>query len=65
MTEKVTFGRPYDAARAALYPSAPDQLDAIFKGFRAIRDSGLIQLPPETLAWLEYCELVKERCPKG
>lgn len=46
------------------YPAAGDGLDAVMKGFRAIIDSGLIVLPPETVAWVERCEAVKARFPK-
>ncbi|MGI2325904.1 MULTISPECIES: hypothetical protein [unclassified Methylococcus] len=61
----ITHRRPYDAARRLQYPQLTDQLDAIYKGFVAIRDSGLIVLPAETLAWLDRVERVKARCPKA
>lgn len=31
----------------------PDTLRAIARGFMAIRDNGLVALPPETLDWLD------------
>lgn len=49
--------------RQSAYMSPGDQLDAIAKGFRALREQGFY-LPAETLAWLEHCERVKARHPK-
>jgi len=34
----------------------PEQMTAIVKGFKAIRDDGRIVLPPETLEWIAWCE---------
>ncbi len=52
------------AERRPEYPSPSEQLDAIYKGFRAIRDAG-ITLPPETLEWLAEIEAVKAKFPKS
>ena len=49
--------------RVEQYPSMPDQMDAVFKGFKAIAASGLIQLPVETLAWLAAVDKVKAENP--
>jgi hypothetical protein len=39
-----------------------DQLDAIYKGFLAIKDQ--VQLPQETLDWMASIESVKAEYPK-
>jgi hypothetical protein len=49
--------------RAKDYMPTGDQIDAILKGFRAIRDAG-ITLPAETLDWMEHCERVKSTYKK-
>jgi len=49
--------------RAGAYMKLGDQLDAIMKGFVAMQELG-IELPPETLAWIEHCKTVKESFPK-
>jgi hypothetical protein len=40
-----------------------DQLDALMKGFDALRQNG-IELPPETVEWIEHCKAVKDRFKK-
>lgn len=54
---------PYGDLRAAAYPDAGDQLDAIMKGFRALLNAG-VSLPTDTVAWVEACEAVKAAHPK-
>lgn len=49
--------------RAAAYMDIGDQLDAMMKGLDAIRQAG-IELPPETVAWIEHCKSVKDRFTK-
>ncbi|HWO99210.1 MAG TPA: hypothetical protein VNL74_01080 [Methylococcus sp.] len=55
----------YRSARRKEYERFPlgDQLDAIWKGFAALRDVGII-LPQETLDWLSGIEAVKKKIPK-
>lgn len=40
-----------------------DQLDAVFKMAKALRDAG-IELPAGTLAWIAHCEGVKTKYSK-
>jgi hypothetical protein len=49
--------------RAADYMDVGEQLDALMKGFVALAAQG-VTLPPETTAWIEHCQAVKERHPK-
>jgi hypothetical protein len=49
--------------RQAAYMSLGDQLDALMKGFAALKESG-VELPAETVAWIEHCTAVKESFPK-
>jgi hypothetical protein len=49
--------------RAAAYMELGDQLDALMKGLAALHAQG-IQLPPETVAWIEHCQDVKARFQK-
>jgi|GEM_PF-3529591 len=44
------------------YPPIGNQLDAIYKGFQALRQQGF-QLPEETIAWLDRIAAVKEQNP--
>lgn len=44
--------------RASGYPPIGDSIDAIMKGFRALINQG-IELPAETVTWVEACEKVK------
>ena len=64
---RVWVGRPGDAAenraaRAAAYPLLGDQLDAIMKGFAALKASG-VALAPETERWVNSCLAVKADHP--
>lgn len=52
----------YYDKRLTKYPEISDQVDAIYKGFQAIKDK--ITLPQETLDWLDQCKKVKEDIPK-
>lgn len=53
----------YDYSRYKSYPAYGDQLDAIYKGFLAIKDQ--VQLPQETLDWMQEVERVKSTYPKS
>jgi hypothetical protein len=50
--------------RAADYMPIGEQLDALMKGFAALKEQG-IALPAETLAWVEHCQSVKKAHPKS
>lgn len=52
----------YAHKRMTEYPPIPDQIDAIKKGFDALRESG-IALPDETTAWLDSVQAVKDKYP--
>lgn len=52
----------YKAKRSSNYPYLEEQVDAIYKGFEAIKDT--ITLPQETLDWIDKCKKVKEDIPK-
>lgn len=49
--------------RAAAYMPIEAQLDAIFKGFAALKEQG-VTLPQETLDWIAHCQAVKASLPK-
>lgn len=53
----------YRKLRSKAYPSFGEQLDAVYKMSVALRDQG-IQLPTETLDWLEIVEQVKKTYKK-
>jgi hypothetical protein len=61
--KKLRIQTDYRRHRAAAYPPMGDQLDAIAKGFRALMDQGL-QLPPQTVAWVEEIKRVKATIKK-
>lgn len=46
--------------RQAAYMAIGDQLDAVMKGFDALRARG-IELPEETIQWIEHCKSIKNR----
>jgi hypothetical protein len=49
--------------RRAAYMSIGDQLDAMMKGLDALQQKG-IQLPAETVDWIDHCKAVKDRFQK-
>lgn len=61
---KLKHSEPYAPIRAKEYPAIGDQLDAVFKLALALKEQGVV-LPPETQAWVEQCQAVKERHPKN
>lgn len=66
MTE-INHTSDYRQRRSEEYQRPPDQLDAIFKGFKAIRDANIpgLTLPQDTLDWIARIEAVKEKLPKS
>jgi len=59
----INIKQNYAGLRSAEYPKQGDQLDAVFKLAKALREAG-IELPADTLAWIERCEAVKAKYPK-
>lgn len=49
--------------RITEYPKTDPQLDAIFHGFKFLRNSG-IDIGAEAGAWVDYVQSVKEKYPK-
>jgi len=60
---KIQHKEPYGPLRAAAYPKLGDQLDAVMKLARALRDQGIV-LPQEVCDWVAACESVKQRYAK-
>lgn len=60
---KIQHDEDYRRLRAQAYPSLGEQFDAVYKMAVALRDQG-IELPPETLEWLEAVEHVKQTYKK-
>lgn len=60
---KVVVQQNYSDIRKASYPATGEQLDAVFKLAKALRDAG-IELPADTLAWIEQCQSIKDQYPK-
>ena len=52
----------YAQKRTGEYPPISDQINAIMKGFEAIRKSG-VTLPAETTDWLDTVRTVKDKYP--
>lgn len=60
---KITVEESYQKLRSMAYPSLPDQLDAIFKMAKQLKESG-IELPADTVEWMQNCQKVKDTFPK-
>lgn len=60
---KITVEQNYKQLREPDYPATGEQLDAIFKLAKALQATG-VQLPEETIAWIEVCQSVKDKYPK-
>ena len=63
---RIEHKSPYGPRRAAAYQKPTDQIDAIYKGFVAIRDANIpgLTLPQATLDWLDHVAEVKAALPK-
>jgi len=59
---RIKAGRPPAQVRREQYPPMGTQLDAIYKGFKALKAQG-IPLPDETNRWIETLDRVKEQNP--
>lgn len=53
----------YAPLRYKEYPGIGEQLDAIYKGFVALKELG-IELPKETVEWLETIDNIKSTFKK-
>ncbi|MFW8567357.1 hypothetical protein [Orrella sp. 11846] len=60
---KLRHSEPYTRLRQQAYPKIGDQLDAIFKLAKHMKDSGE-ELPTEVTEWLDRCQAVKDKFPK-
>lgn len=56
--------RTYSESRRAAYPEIGQALDAIAKQLGAMQARGE-RLEPEAAAWVDRCQEVKRRFPKG
>lgn len=63
--EERETNKEYIAQRVGEYPFDEDQLDAIYKGFKAIKDSGLIDLGEDCNQWIDSITTIKEKYPKN
>lgn len=60
---KITVQQDYAELRKANYPATGEQLDALFKLARAMREAG-VDMPAEVVAWIEDCQSIKDLYPK-
>lgn len=49
--------------RVQEYPKIGDQLDAIYKALKALRNQGFL-LPKETCEWINQLDQIKDKYPK-
>lgn len=61
---KITARKSYTEQRSKQYLPIEDQLDAAMKGLEAVRQAGIVDLPGETIEWLDHCKAVKANNPK-
>lgn len=61
---KIRHSESYVPLRSAAYPQIGEQLDAIYKLAASLQAQG-IELPEETLQWIDKCREVKARYPKN
>ena len=60
---KIRHHEDYRVRRGSEYPDTGSQLDAVYKMATALRDAG-VELPADTLAWLDEIAAVKTKYPK-
>lgn len=60
---KIKHKEDYRPLRQGKYPAIGEQLDAIYKGFVALKEQG-IQLPQETLDWMSEIQSIKSTFKK-
>jgi hypothetical protein len=61
---KVTVKQDYRELRQADYLPTGNQLDAVFKLAKALKDTGM-DLPEDVISWVDHCQSVKEKFPKA
>jgi hypothetical protein len=61
MAQKHTFGGNVEQKRRAAYPDVGDAMDPLIAALEAISDKAKVPLPPETRAWIDARQAVKER----
>ena len=59
----IEHNEDYAPIRRKEYPDIGEQLDAIYKGFSALKEQG-IELPKETVEWLETIGNIKSNFKK-
>lgn len=57
---KVTVEQDYKQLRQKEYAEVGNQLDAVFKLAKALKEQG-IKLPQDTLNWIDSCQAVKDK----
>ena len=57
---KVTVEQDYKQLRQKEYEDVGNQLDAVFKLAKALKEQG-ITLPEDTLLWIDSCQSVKDK----
>lgn len=60
---KLEIEQKYSDFRSKHYASIGDQLDAIFKMAKSLKESGT-ELPEDVLLWIDDCQSVKDKYPK-
>lgn len=60
---KIKHKEDYRPLRSSRYPNIGNQLDAIYKGFVALKEQG-ITLPEETLVWMAEIKEIKDTFKK-
>lgn len=61
---RIKAAKHVESRRIQSYPPIGNQLDAIYKGFQALRQQGIV-FPEETIAWLDRIAAVKDKNPVG
>lgn len=59
----IKHSEPYGPLRRKEYPDYGEQLDAIYKMALALKEQG-IELPVDTVNWIERCKAVKDKYKK-
>lgn len=57
---KIKINQDYREFRSSSYPITGDQLDAIFKLAKSLKDSG-VAIPEDTQRWINECQAVKDK----
>lgn len=61
---KIHHSEPYAPLRQQAYPEIGEQLDALLKLAVSLQESG-IDLPEDTVKWIEDCTEVKRKYKKN